>query len=101
MMTTNYCKRATSDAGILGIRKDTRRRLLSLPMIGDSQDIFVSVTHGGILFRFCIHQVSLRYDIRSGERVFLRMSYRSNCQSGDRSRNSAFIGSLINDDDLT
>ena len=43
---TNYCKSATGDAGILGIRKDTRRtRLLSLPIISDSQDIFVSVTH--------------------------------------------------------
>ena len=42
---TNYCKSATSDAGILGICKDTRRRLLSLPIISDSQDIFVSVTH--------------------------------------------------------
>ena len=42
---TNYCKSATGDAGILGIRKDTRRGLLSLPIISDSQDIFVSVTH--------------------------------------------------------
>ena len=42
---TNYCKSATGDAGILGIRKDTRHRLLSLPIISDSQDIFVSVTH--------------------------------------------------------
>ena len=30
---TNYCKSATSDVGILGIRKDTRCRLLSPPSV--------------------------------------------------------------------
>ena len=66
-MTNDDCESATSDADILGICQDTRRRLLSLPNIGDSQDIFASVTHRGILFGICIHQVGLRYDIRRGE----------------------------------
>ena len=47
---TNNCKRASSDAGILGIREDTRCRLWIMPIIGDRQDIFILVTHGGILF---------------------------------------------------
>ena len=36
--TKTHCKRATSDEDILGIRKDTRTRLLSLLIIGDSQE---------------------------------------------------------------
>ena len=32
--------------------------------------------------------------------VYLRMGYRSNRQSGDRSRNLVFMGSLINGDGL-
>ena len=45
-----YHKIATSDENILGIRKETRPRLLNLLIIGDSQDIFVLATYGGILF---------------------------------------------------
>ena len=33
-----YCKRATSDEDILGIRKEMRTRLLSLLIISDSQE---------------------------------------------------------------
>ena len=49
---TYYCKRTTRDEGILGIRKETRARLLSLQIgtLVTAQDIFISVTHGGILF---------------------------------------------------
>ena len=44
-----------------------------------AENIFVSITHGRILFCFCMHQIGLRYDIRRGEWVFLRLGYRSNC----------------------
>ena len=59
-----------------------------------NKNIFVSVTHGVILFWFRISQVGLRYGIRRG----VGMGYRSHSQSGDWSRNSVFMGSLINDE---
>ena len=59
-----------------------------------AKNIFVSVTHRGILFWFC------NYGIRRGERIFLWMSYRSNRQSGDWSGNLALMGSLIGGDNL-
>jgi hypothetical protein len=43
-MIKTYYKIATSDEDILGIRKETRRRLLSLLIISDSQD-HISVTN--------------------------------------------------------
>ena len=48
--TTKTYKIAASDEDILGIRKETGPRLMSLLIISDSQCITVSVTHGGILF---------------------------------------------------
>ena len=62
--------------------------------------IFVSETHRGILIWICIPQLGLRYGIRGREWNFLRMGHRSIRQSEDRIRNSAFTGSLINNDDL-
>ena len=63
-----------------------------------AKNIFVSVTHREILFRICISQVGPHHGIRRGEWIFLRIGYSSNRQSGDRSRNLAFMGILINDD---
>jgi hypothetical protein len=36
--TKTYCKRATSDENILGIRKETRARLLNLLIVGDNRE---------------------------------------------------------------
>ena len=65
-----------------------------------AKNIFVSVTHRRILFWICISRVGLHYGITRGEWISIRMSYGSNHRSGDRSGNLAFMGSLINDDDL-
>ena len=94
--TTKTYKSSTSDEDIPGIRKDTRHGLLSLLIISDSHNIFVSVTYGGILF--WPSQVGLHFGIRRGEWNFFTMGYRSNRQSEGRSRNLAFMGGLINDD---
>ena len=87
---------STSDEDIPGIRKDTRHRLLNLLIISDSHDIFISVSHGRILFGS--FQFGLRYGIRRGEWNFFPIGYRSNRQIGGRSRNLAFMSGLINDD---
>ena len=64
--TETYRKRATGDKDILGIRKQTQPRFLSLLSLAISKNIFVSVTHRGILFWICISHVGLHYDIRRG-----------------------------------
>ena len=62
-----YCKVSTSDENILGIRKDTRHRLLRLLIISDRQDIFVSVTHGLGVILFGSSYVGLHYGVARGE----------------------------------
>ena len=54
--TKTHRKCATSDESILGIRKEIQSRLLSLPMVGDSQDIVVSALTEG----FCSDFVYLK-----------------------------------------
>ena len=56
--TKTYYKSATRDESILGIRKETRPRLLSLLIVGDSQkhNLFEWLTDG-----FCFGFVYLKF----------------------------------------
>ena len=63
--TKTYCKRATSDEGILGICKETRRRLLSLLIVGDSREhVCISNSQRNVLVLYISSWVALRHQER-------------------------------------